>query len=93
MVGKIGYLLTETYGFEFTSFVSHPLKDRYDMMFHAGPITVLLTDDINTEEVTVSVMDSECGYTAKVAYISQNHREIVLGLLANFAIARHQADV
>ena len=92
MIGKISTLLTEQYGYEFSSFVSHPLKDKYDSIYHSGHITVLLTDDINAEEIHVVVMDDVNGSETRIPYNSNQYEALLLGLLAGFAARRHKSS-
>lgn len=88
MIKKLGDLLTDQYGYELRGFVSHPLKDKYDVMFGSGPVTVLLTDDINAEVVTLSIVENEISTSTPIHYGCEDYADVVLNALATFALRR-----
>jgi hypothetical protein len=56
MIKNITDVLMDTYGYESRGFITHPMRDKYDVMLASGPVSILLTDDINSEIITMRIV-------------------------------------
>ncbi len=88
MIKNVTEVLMDTYGYEHRGFITHPLKDKYDLMLASGPVSVLLTDDMNTEIITMRIIENALETKTLIRYGREDYADVILGALLDFAIRR-----
>lgn len=88
MIKNVVSILMDNYGYETRGFLTHPLKDRYDVMLASGPVSILLSDDINSEIITMRIIENANESKTYIHYGRDDYADVILGALLEFAIKR-----
>lgn len=92
MIKNVTATLMDVYGYDHCGFITHPLQDKYDVMLVSGKVSILLTDDINAEVVTMRIIHQEKSSTTRIPYIRNDYADIILSALLEFAIDNLKSD-
>ena len=88
MIKNVTSVLMDNYGYESCGFITYPLMDKYDVMLASGPVSILLTDDINSEIITMRIIENAQESKTYIHYGCKDYADVILGALLEFAIRR-----